>query len=64
MPSGRGAYRPLGLWIITDQAAEYLALSRWTVTQKIRRGELGAIKHGKTYRTTLKWCADYMSGKA
>lgn len=56
-------YKPLGPWITTDQAAEYLQLAPPTVRKLIRRRELRAVRIGKTYRTTKQWCDEYMTGK-
>lgn len=47
-------------WMLTDQAAAYLSMHADTVRNLMRRGELQAVKVGRTWRTRHDWCDHYL----
>lgn len=52
-------------WLSAKEAAEYLRMHPDTVRTLMRRGDLHAVKQGKMWRTTKRWCDDYiMEGAA
>ncbi|MGC2866018.1 helix-turn-helix domain-containing protein [Corynebacterium glutamicum] len=49
-------------WLTSDQAARYIGCHPETVRKRMRAGDLRAVKFGQTYRTTARWCDEYMMG--
>ena len=50
------------VWLTSVEAADHLKCHPETVRKRMRAGDLRAVKFGQTYRTTVRWCDEYMMG--
>lgn len=48
-------------WLLTKEAAAYLGMHPDTARDLMRRGDIRAVKRGKAWRTTKRWCDDYLT---
>ncbi|HCD1919242.1 TPA: helix-turn-helix domain-containing protein [Corynebacterium striatum] len=48
-------------WLLTKEAAAYLGMHPDTARDLMRRGDIRAVKKGKAWRTTKRWCDDYLT---
>ena len=51
-------------WLLVCSAAEYLQMHPDTVRELYRRGDIKAVKRGKSWRTKREWLDEYLVGDA
>lgn len=47
-------------WLLVPEAAEYLGMHPDTLRELFRRGDIRGVKVGKTWRTKIDWCDEYL----